>query len=109
MQMASFVEALQSDLEQIAAVGDDATSAAASPAPSPAGLRGAAARATGSRASPAPERRTHDLLSTPLRPRRASDRRASAAPHAPAARPSRRPAMRHERFDTPGKLRLDLS
>ena len=29
MQMASFVEALQSDLEQIAAVGDDATSAAA--------------------------------------------------------------------------------
>src|ERR671930_27876 len=29
MQMASFVEALQSDLEQIAAVGDDAVSAAA--------------------------------------------------------------------------------
>src|ERR687883_461404 len=29
MQMASFVEALQSDLEQIAAVGDDAASAAA--------------------------------------------------------------------------------
>jgi predicted DNA binding CopG/RHH family protein len=29
MQMASFVEALQGDLEQIAAVGDDATSAAA--------------------------------------------------------------------------------
>src|ERR687886_2034054 len=29
MQMASFVEALRSDLEQIAAVGDDATSAAA--------------------------------------------------------------------------------
>jgi hypothetical protein len=29
MQMASFVEALQSDLEQIAAVGDDDTSAAA--------------------------------------------------------------------------------
>jgi HicB family len=29
MQMASFVEALQSDLEQIAAVGDDATSSAA--------------------------------------------------------------------------------
>src|SRR5918912_2114014 len=29
MQMASFVEALQSDLEQIAAAGDDATSAAA--------------------------------------------------------------------------------
>src|ERR671931_2580690 len=29
MQMASFVEALQSDLEQIAAVGDDTVSAAA--------------------------------------------------------------------------------
>src|ERR671928_385029 len=29
MQMASFVEALQSDLEQIAAVGDDSVSAAA--------------------------------------------------------------------------------
>src|SRR5919201_3382384 len=52
---------------------------------------------------------TDDLLPISLRPRRAPDRRAPAAAHAAAARPSRGPAMRRERFDTPGTLRLDLS
>src|SRR5207247_10757522 len=52
---------------------------------------------------------TDGLIPAHLRRRGAPDRRAAAAPQAAAAHPPRRPAMRYERFDTPGSVRLDLS